>query len=691
MFYLDHDERKVLMKRTLSILLILLLVLSILPTAAFAEGPAVVLSPQNLRVNGAKINCEKYNIDGSNYFKLRDIALVLSGTGSEFSVNWDGEKKCISIVTGEAYEPNGSELDLSGGDKSDTAVPSTDTILINGEARSDLSAYKLGGNNFYKLRDLGDALGFAVDYDKESNTAIVISKAYSWVTPWRIDEYYEKNNSGWLDHSVTTYDENGRALSSWNENGDYWERTDYFYNDLGYRVGESFEYSSNYGDEQYEHHSYTTAYYDKWGQLEKEITVSSGTGSSGEEVREVTYTYDENGRLLRHEDLSPYNHTLVENTYDQRGYMVRSTYSYSDMVSYTTEYVRDEEGNILQEKCINADGTERYSYEYTYENGRTSTEIYVNGDYRSVSTYTYDDNGNLLVRSTDSNDWDSESRYTYNEEGRQTSYTYYNGADLFTTTYTYDEEGRRLHTEYSSPDGDYVTDYTYDEEGRPLSENYVGTDFTRLTAYSYDLAEMKRTQTVTTTFPAATELVISSTELNLAVGDEDFLYFYFLPYNCAAETVTWSSSDESVAVIDEKGNLTACGAGVAVITAISENGLTASCTVTVIAQKHFLAVQPDQLTVGAGKTGTLLCQVAVVGSWQPCQLHWDNSDSSVLSLEWGDWHENDTEIDLFVTGLKPGKADVRITQRNPDDENEVYNVLIVSVTVTADESTAEKP
>ena len=46
---------------------------------------------------------------------------------------------------------------------------------------------------------------------------------------------------------------------------------------------------------------------------------------------------------------------------------------------------------------------------------------------------------------------------------------------------------------------------------------------------------------------------------------------------------------------------------------------------------------------------------------------------------------------MFVTGLKPGKADVRITQRNPDDENEVYNVLIVSVTVTADESTAEKP
>ena len=164
------------MRKTLSILLVLLLAVSILPTAAFAEGPTVVLSPQNLRVNGAKIACEKYNIDGSNYFKLRDIAMVLSGTGSEFSVGWDGEKKVISVVTGEAYEPNGSELDLSGGDKSATAVPSTQTLLINGVERGDLSAYNIGGNNFFKLRELGESLGFDVDYDADTATMLVDSR-----------------------------------------------------------------------------------------------------------------------------------------------------------------------------------------------------------------------------------------------------------------------------------------------------------------------------------------------------------------------------------------------------------------------------------------------------------------------------------------------------------------------------------
>ena len=117
------------MKKILSILLVMLLVAAILPTAALAAN--VQMSTQNLRVDGKRIECEKYNIDDSNYFKLRDIAYALNGTGSQFSVTWDGEKKLISLVRGEAYEPVGGELDLAAGDKSDRAQPSADAILID--------------------------------------------------------------------------------------------------------------------------------------------------------------------------------------------------------------------------------------------------------------------------------------------------------------------------------------------------------------------------------------------------------------------------------------------------------------------------------------------------------------------------------------------------------------------------------
>ncbi len=129
-----------------------------------------VLSPQRLSVDGEYIDVEKYNINGNNYFKLRDIAYLLNGTPAQFSVFWDGS--CMWITTGEAYEPNGMELDL-GEDKSISARRSEQHVYINGELRTDLTVYYMKGNNFFKLRDLGDALGFEVDYDKATNSALI--------------------------------------------------------------------------------------------------------------------------------------------------------------------------------------------------------------------------------------------------------------------------------------------------------------------------------------------------------------------------------------------------------------------------------------------------------------------------------------------------------------------------------------
>ena len=135
-------------------------------------GPSVVLSPQNLTVNGVRKNVEKYNIDGYNYFKLRDIAYLLNGTPAQFSVEWDAAANAARIVSGQPYTANGSEL-VIGADRSTTAVRSPQTIVIDGEVRSDLAAFNLAGNNFFKLRDLGEALGFQVDYDAATNTAVV--------------------------------------------------------------------------------------------------------------------------------------------------------------------------------------------------------------------------------------------------------------------------------------------------------------------------------------------------------------------------------------------------------------------------------------------------------------------------------------------------------------------------------------
>ncbi len=55
------------------------------------------------------------------------------------------------------------------------------------------------------------------------------------------------------------------------------------------------------------------------------------------------------------------------------------------------------------------------------------------------------------------------------------------------------------------------------------------------------------------------------------------------PSNASYKTVTWTSADEDIATVDDKGKVKGVGLGTTVITATSHFGLTAKCTVTVSA------------------------------------------------------------------------------------------------------------
>jgi hypothetical protein len=138
-----------------------------------ATTHTVVLSSQAVKVDGVAKSMEVYNIDGSNYFKLRDIAYVLNGTKSQFSVSYDDAKKAITCTTGAAYTANKTEL-VIGADNSSTAVPSTQSLYINGSA-ANLTAFNIGGSNFIKLRDMGTALNFTVNYDEATKTMLITS------------------------------------------------------------------------------------------------------------------------------------------------------------------------------------------------------------------------------------------------------------------------------------------------------------------------------------------------------------------------------------------------------------------------------------------------------------------------------------------------------------------------------------
>jgi len=134
-------------------------------------------SPSKVVVDGKSVAFDAYNISGSNYFKLRDIAYVLSGTKKQFDVAWDGANNAISLKSGAPYTAVGGEM-AQGDGRAKDAMPTSSRIYFNGR-ELNLAVYNIGGSNYFKLRDLMKALNIYVGYD-DATRAITLdtSKGY---------------------------------------------------------------------------------------------------------------------------------------------------------------------------------------------------------------------------------------------------------------------------------------------------------------------------------------------------------------------------------------------------------------------------------------------------------------------------------------------------------------------------------
>ena len=170
--------------KLLSVFLVSAMLISMSSISSAANEVIAKYTSSKILVDNVEVAFEAYNIGGSNYFKLRDIAYQFSPQDAFFSpyygfeVIWDGKLNAINIIkTGDwddsMYTPVGGEL-AKGDGKDKKAVPCKSSIYLNGEPIS-LTAYNIGGNNYFKLRDLGAALDFAVDWDEENKTVIVCS------------------------------------------------------------------------------------------------------------------------------------------------------------------------------------------------------------------------------------------------------------------------------------------------------------------------------------------------------------------------------------------------------------------------------------------------------------------------------------------------------------------------------------
>lgn len=134
---------------------------------------------------------------------------------------------------------------------------------------------------------------------------------------------------------------------------------------------------------------------------------------------------------------------------------------------------------------------------------------------------------------------------------------------------------------------------------------------------------------ITVTLPV-TAASLNKTTTTIEKGNNETLVATISPSNATNKTVTWSSSDQSIAKVDSSGMVTAISTGTAIITATSNDNTTvsASCTVTVPG----VTLNPSSKTIGRNQSFLLTATIVPTGAAYK-SISWESSDTSVATVE----------------------------------------------------------
>ena len=174
-----------------------------------------------------------------------------------------------------------------------------------------------------------------------------------------------------------------------------------------------------------------------------------------------------------------------------------------------------------------------------------------------------------------------------------------------------------------------------------------------ITATTNDGTELTASCTVTVTPKRATDIKIDKEQIEMEAGTTATLKATVLPEDAGDRTVTWSSSDENVATVNQEGIVTAIKAGEATITATTNDGteLTASCTVTVTPKRATdIKIDKEQIEMEAGTTATLKATVLPEDAGDRT-VTWSSSDETVATVS----------QEGVVTAVKAGEATITAT------------------------------
>ena len=189
-----------------------------------------------------------------------------------------------------------------------------------------------------------------------------------------------------------------------------------------------------------------------------------------------------------------------------------------------------------------------------------------------------------------------------------------------------------------------------------------------------------------------TGVTLDMTSMELVVGEGKNLTATITPADATNQNVAWTSSDATVATVDDNGKVTAVKVGTATVTVTTQDGgKTATCRVTVKAATVAVTgvtLNKSTLSLIEGTSETLTATITPADATDK-ELTWTSSDATVATVD----------ANGKVTAVKAGEATVTVTTRDggktatcrvtvSDREIKVTEITLAALAIYVGESKA---
>lgn len=221
----------------------------------------------------------------------------------------------------------------------------------------------------------------------------------------------------------------------------------------------------------------------------------------------------------------------------------------------------------------------------------------------------------------------------------------------------------------------------------PYTSSAPATTSVQSTPTTTKTTSSTSTKTTTPAEVKASKIEIDVTEVELLIGETKAVTATVSPSNATDKTVTWTSSNKEIVMVDSEGEILALGIGEAQVTAKTSNGKEAIVNVTVKPIKVTeIKVSESEINLKVDENATLTATIVPENATDK-EVEWTSENEEIATVK-----------DGVITAVAPGnvkvicsskdgiKAEVNVVVEEPEVEE------VVAQTVEDDNSnnTVEK-